>query len=122
MKITRDEKTRLLKKLCENMQKIDPLELPALAYQLFSLCSSAAQIFIPLFSLNHYFHNNYYRKVFSDLASEQTNFDSIEEFSEKELSEAQDTILYHLSTCTEFNFSENQIVTQFRVFVEEVFA
>lgn len=115
MKITRDEKTRLLKKLCENIQKFEPLELPALAYQLFSLCSSAAHVFIPLFSFNHYFHNNYYKKVFSDLASEHTNFDSIEEFSEKELCEAQDTILYHLSTCTEFNFSETNIVNQFRV-------
>lgn len=39
------------------------------------------------------------------------------EFSEKELCEAQDTILYHLSTCTEFKINEKEMVNQFRVSV-----
>lgn len=39
----------------------------------------------------------------------------VEDFSEKELREAQDTILYHLSTCTEFKINEKEMVNQFRV-------
>lgn len=37
------------------------------------------------------------------------------EYSVKDMCEAQDTILYHLSTCTEFKINEKEMVNQFRV-------
>lgn len=138
MKISKDEKILVLKKLCENVRKLPPNELPTLAYQLFSLCTSASLAIIPIFSFNEYFHRHYYRKKFTEMGSEQTNYDSIGEknliglvamfcnfnfyshntdnYSEKELREAQDTILYHLSTCTEYKINEKEMVNQFKVF------
>lgn len=76
MPISKDEKMKVLRKLCENLQKLQPLELPALAYQLFSLCNTAALITIPILSLNRYFHRNYYARIM-DTSSEQSNPDSI---------------------------------------------
>lgn len=97
--------------------------------QIFSLCANATEVIVPIFSLNDYFHRKYYKKVFGVTCNEQSDpntsgkyelemnertekstllmkcpFDSFAvEFSgEKELSVAQDTILGHLSICTEF--------------------
>lgn len=77
MNISKDEKTMVLKKLCENIGNLEPSDLPTLSFQLFSMCTSASQVIIPIFSLNNYFHRNYYKKVFSEMCSEQTNQDSI---------------------------------------------
>lgn len=115
MDISRDDKLRIVKKLCEHIHKMQPDELPSLSYQLFSLCTTSSHLIVPILNINEYFHRNYYKRAFSELTSEQTAFDSIEEFDEKELREAQDTILYHLSTCTEFKFTEKEILNQFRV-------
>lgn len=79
MNISKDEKTMVLKKLCENIVNLEPNELPTLSFQLFSMCTNAAQVITPIFSLNHYFHRNYYKKVFGNLCSEQSNVDSIGE-------------------------------------------
>lgn len=83
MNISRDEKTMVLKKLCENIVHLEPHDLPTLSFQLFSMCTNAAQVIIPIFSLNNYFHRNYYKKVFGEMCSEQTNLDSIGEQKRK---------------------------------------
>jgi len=53
------------------------MELPALCFQLFSMCSTASQLIIPLLALEKYFYRNYYKRLFSDMCSNSTNLDSI---------------------------------------------
>lgn len=83
MNISKDEKTMVLKKLCEKISNLQPNDLPTLSFQLFSLCTNAAQVIIPIFSLNNYFHRNYYKKVFGEMCSEQSNTDIIGENCER---------------------------------------
>lgn len=121
------------------MNKLEPTEIPAYAYQLLSLCTSASLMLIPLYGFNQYFHRHYYNKICNEMESEQSNCDTIgklidvflfieiylsslilifviyvEPFSDKEIMEAQDTVLYHLSTCTEFCLTERDVITHFR--------
>lgn len=67
----------MINKLCDPLLKFPPTEVPALAYQLFSLCTTASLLLIPLFAFNHYFHQHYYKKVSIEMDSDQTNYDSI---------------------------------------------
>lgn len=59
------------------MQLLAPSELPALTYQLFSICATASQVIIPILALEKYFHRFYYKKLFADMNSNTTDFDSI---------------------------------------------
>lgn len=45
----------------------------------------------------------------------------LDNFTEKELCEAQDTVLYHLGNCSEFCISERDIITYFRVWSTEIY-
>lgn len=112
--MTKDERTIIIGKICENMQKLDPMELPALAFQLFSMCNTPTLIIIPIFGFEKYFYKHFYKKLFSNLDSETTDFDSIDTHSDNEYRESEETILYHLSGCTEFRVSEKEIVTIFK--------
>lgn len=131
----------MLNKLCEGLLKLEPQELPTLAFQLFTLSSTPAQLMIPLISLNQYFQTYLYKKQLDQSPdSEPLNFDSIGEcqmiqllfhsnaiytnvcilfqadrFSDNDLVSAQNTILYHLSNCSEYKISEKEMVQQFRV-------
>ena len=67
----------VLTKFSGALQSLAPTELPALAYQLFSICNTAAQIIIPIFAFEKYFHRFYYKKLFADMHSNSTDFDSI---------------------------------------------
>lgn len=80
MPISKNEKALVLKKLCENLMKLEPQELPTLAFQMFTLSTTPVQLMIPLISLNQYFQKNLYRKQLEQSSeSEPLNFDSIGE-------------------------------------------
>lgn len=78
MPISKNDKVLVLNKLCENLMKLDPQELPTLAFQLFTLSTTAAQLMIPLISLNQYFQKYLYQKQLDQSSdSGSVNFDSI---------------------------------------------
>lgn len=77
MKLTNDEISTVLTKFCCNLNKLSPTEIPALSFQLFSLCATASQIIVPLIALDKYFYKHYYKKLYADMESDSTDFDSI---------------------------------------------
>ncbi|KAM7345711.1 Fanconi anemia complementation group I [Cochliomyia hominivorax] len=115
--LTPAETVTVLNKFTGCMQSLAPDALPALAFQLFSMCSTASQIIIPILAFEKYFHRFYYKKLFSDMNSNSTDFDSIDAFSDKELREAEETILHHLNYCTQFKINEIQMTIVLRNFL-----
>lgn len=117
MPMLKNDKVLVLNKLCENLLKLEPQELPTLAFQLFTLSTTPAQLMIPLISLNQYFQKFLYEKQLDQLSSdsELLNIDSIDRFSDSDLLAAQNTILYHLSNCSEYKIGEKEMVQQMRV-------
>lgn len=81
MPITKEERISILGKLCLSMQSLNAGEVGPLAFQLFTLSNTAQLIIIPIIGFQKYFHKNYYKQVYSDLASESTDVDSIGKFS-----------------------------------------
>lgn len=77
MPITKEERVSILGKLCLSMQSLNAAEVGPLAFQLFTLSNVAQLITIPIIGFQKYFHKNYYKQVYSDLASESTDLDSI---------------------------------------------
>lgn len=78
MPITTEERTTILKKFAETLQKLKPNELPPLANQLFSLTTSVPLVLMVLFSFQKYFHKFYYKKIFNDMQTDSiTETDSI---------------------------------------------
>lgn len=77
LKLTDAERLTVLNKFAGALQELSPMELPALCFQLFSMCNSASQLIIPLLALEKYFHRNYYKRLFSDMCSNSTDLDSI---------------------------------------------
>ncbi|XP_050081873.1 Fanconi anemia group I protein isoform X2 [Anopheles aquasalis] len=115
--LSRDETATFVTKISDSIKQIEPLELPPLAFQLFHVClKSPSQLIVPLMALEKYFHKNYYKKVLSTANSDTTDFDSIDRYSDNEIREAEETILYHLSNVTEFRLDETQTVAMFKPF------
>lgn len=77
MNLSNTELLTVLNKFSGALQELSPMELPALCFQLFSMCNSASQLIMPLLALEKYFHRNFYKRLFSDMSSNSTNFDSI---------------------------------------------
>lgn len=77
MPVSKNEKSLILNKLCESLMELDPQELPTLAFQLFTLSSTPAQLMIPLISLNQYFQKYYYQKLLDESKSDRIDYDSI---------------------------------------------
>lgn len=75
--MTKETRSRVINKICDPILKLEPTEIPALAYQLISLCKSAALVLIPLYAFNQYFHRHCYKKIYADMDSDQSNYDSI---------------------------------------------
>lgn len=99
----------MLKKFCNKLQQLIPPELPSLAYQLFTLSKTASHVTTVILAFQEFFHLNYYQRLFSELESNSTDVDSIDNFSEKEIRESEETILHHLSYCTQYKISEIQV-------------
>uniref|UniRef100_A0A2M4A8X9 Fanconi anemia group i protein n=1 Tax=Anopheles triannulatus TaxID=58253 RepID=A0A2M4A8X9_9DIPT len=115
--LSRDETATFVTKISDSIKQIEPLELPPLAFQLFHVClKNPGQLIVPLMALQKYFHKNYYKKVLSNANSDTTDFDSIDRYSDTEIREAEETILYHLSNVTEFRLDETQTVAMFKPF------
>ncbi|XP_033247980.1 Fanconi anemia group I protein homolog [Drosophila miranda] len=106
----------VLNKFSGALQELSPMELPALCFQLFSMCQNASQLIVPLLALEKYFQRNYYKRLFSDMSSNSTDFDSIDPFSDKELREAEETILHHLNYCTMYKLTEKHLAVMLRNF------
>ncbi|EDV59451.2 Fanconi anemia group I protein homolog [Drosophila erecta] len=117
MNLSSGEILTVLNKFSGVLQELSPMELPALCFQLFSMCSTASQLIIPLLALEKYFHRNYYKRLFSDMCSNSTNLDSIDSFSDKELREAEETILHHLNYCTMYKLTEKHLAIMLRNFL-----
>ncbi|XP_039486307.1 Fanconi anemia group I protein [Drosophila santomea] len=117
MNLSSGEVLTVLNKFSGALQELSPMELPALCFQLFSMCSTASQLIIPLLALEKYFHRNYYKRLFSDMCSNSTNLDSIDLFSDKELREAEETILHHLNYCTMYKLTEKHLAIMLRNFL-----
>uniref|UniRef100_A0AAG5DEU5 Fanconi anemia group I protein n=1 Tax=Anopheles atroparvus TaxID=41427 RepID=A0AAG5DEU5_ANOAO len=117
LSLLRDETSIFVTKISDSIRQIEPLELPPLVCQLFHVClKHSSLLVIPLMALQRYFHKNYYKKVLSNENSDTTDFDSIDRYSDSEIREAEETILYHLSNVTEFRVDEAQIVSMFKPF------
>ncbi|XP_017093956.2 Fanconi anemia group I protein homolog [Drosophila bipectinata] len=116
MNLSNAELLTVLNKFSAALQELSPMELPALCFQLFSMCNSASQLIMPLLALEKYFHRNFYKRLFSDMCSNSTNFDSIDSFSDNELREAEETILHHLNYCTMYKLNEQNLVIMLRNF------
>ncbi|XP_030375244.1 Fanconi anemia group I protein [Scaptodrosophila lebanonensis] len=117
MQLSNEERLTVLNKFAGALQEQTPMELPALCFQLFSMCSSAGQLIIPLLALEKYFHRYYYKRLFADMCNNSSDLDSIDSYSEKELREAEETILFHLNCCTMYTLSEQQLSIMFRNFL-----
>ncbi|XP_073845314.1 Fanconi anemia complementation group I [Musca autumnalis] len=115
--LTAGETLIVLNKFSGCLQSLSPDALPALAFQLFSMCTTASQIIIPILALEKYFHRFYYKKLFDDMSSNSTDFDSIDAFSDRELREAEETILHHLNYCTQYKITEVQMSIVLRNFL-----
>ncbi|XP_055381041.1 uncharacterized protein LOC129611763 [Condylostylus longicornis] len=109
LKLDENEIVNALSKFCKYLQKVSPAELPPLAFQLFCMCQTASHLIIPILALQKYFHHYYYKKLFTDLESEASGLDSIDLYAEKDLREAEETILHHLNFCTRFRISEEEV-------------
>uniref|UniRef100_A0A182NAX4 Uncharacterized protein n=1 Tax=Anopheles dirus TaxID=7168 RepID=A0A182NAX4_9DIPT len=115
--LSRDETSLFVTKISDSFKNIAPLELPPLACQLFHVCLKFPSLLVvPLMALQKYFHKNYYKKILSNANSDTTDFDSIDQYSDSEIREVEETILYHLSNVTEFRVDETQTVTMFKPF------
>ncbi|KAI8035735.1 hypothetical protein M5D96_011485 [Drosophila gunungcola] len=101
MNLSSAEILTVLNKFSGALQELSPMELPALCFQLFSMCSTASQLIIPLLALE----NN------------STNLDSIDSYSDKELREAEETILHHLNYCTMYKLTEKHLAIMLRNFL-----
>uniref|UniRef100_A0A182JNR2 Fanconi anemia group I protein n=1 Tax=Anopheles christyi TaxID=43041 RepID=A0A182JNR2_9DIPT len=115
--LSRDETSIFVTKISDSLKNVEPLELPPLACQLFHVClKHPTLLVVPLMALQKYFHNNYYKKVLSNENSDTTDFDSIDRYSDSEIREAEETILFHLSNVIEFRVDEAQTVAMFKPF------
>ncbi|XP_059610608.1 Fanconi anemia group I protein [Phlebotomus argentipes] len=114
MAMTKEERETVMKKLCDALPAITPSEIPSMAYQLFSLSKSPTLLIMPILSLQKYFNSFFYQKMYEDLESNTTSCDSVEEHSDKEMRNFEETVLYHLSGVTEFSMTEREIVASFR--------
>ncbi|XP_052893741.1 Fanconi anemia group I protein [Anopheles moucheti] len=115
--LSKDETSIFVTKISDNLKNIEPLELPPLAYQLLHVCLKYPSLLvIPLMALQKYFHKNYYKKLLSTENSDTTDFDSIDRYSDSEIREAEETILFHLSNVVEFRIDETQTVAMFKPF------
>lgn len=112
--ITKEEREKVMKKLCEALPKITPAEVPSLAYQLFSLCKNPTLLLMPILNLQRYFNTFHYQKVYDDVQSNTTDFDEADIHSDKEMRNFEETVLYHLNNITEFSMTEKEIVATFR--------
>uniref|UniRef100_A0A182Y8A9 Fanconi anemia group I protein n=1 Tax=Anopheles stephensi TaxID=30069 RepID=A0A182Y8A9_ANOST len=115
--LSKDETSIFVTKVSDSLKNIEPLELPPLACQLFHVClKHPSLLVIPLMALQKYFHKNYYKKLLSNENSDTTDFDSIDRYSDSEIREAEETILFHLSNVVEFRIDEAQTVAMFKPF------
>ncbi|KAL9917468.1 Fanconi anemia complementation group I [Glossina fuscipes fuscipes] len=117
LQLSANEITVVVNKFCGYVQSLAPMALPALAYQLFSICSTASQIIVPILALDKYFYRFYYKKLFADMNSNSVDFDSIDKYSDKEMREAEETILHHLDLCTQIKITEQQMCAVLRNFI-----
>uniref|UniRef100_A0A1B0A204 FANCI solenoid 1 domain-containing protein n=1 Tax=Glossina pallidipes TaxID=7398 RepID=A0A1B0A204_GLOPL len=69
LQLSANEITVVLNKFCGYIRSLAPMTLLALAYQLFSICSTACQIIVPISALGKYFYRFCYRKLFADMNS-----------------------------------------------------
>nr|XP_019560353.2 LOW QUALITY PROTEIN: Fanconi anemia group I protein [Aedes albopictus] len=117
VQLSKDETTLAVGKICDAIRGFEPLEIPALSFQLFHLCLKYSSLLVlPIYALQKYFHKHYYKKMLSNDGGDSTDFDSIEPVSDKEIREAEETVLYHLSNVTEFRLDESQVVAMFKPF------
>lgn len=144
MPISKEERSKILGKFADCLQELEPTELPPLANQLFSLTTNVQLVLMVLFSFQKYFHKFYYKKLFTDMETDSmTESDIIGEYfmnrfrctlecltkwicvldpyphSEKDIREAEETILYYLSKSSQYNLTEDQIVANCRVSIKE---
>uniref|UniRef100_A0A1A9WN60 Fanconi anemia group I protein n=1 Tax=Glossina brevipalpis TaxID=37001 RepID=A0A1A9WN60_9MUSC len=117
LQLSTGEITTVLNKFSGYIQSLTPDALPSLAYQLFSMCPTPFEIIIPILAFEKYFHRFYYKKLFADMNSNSTDFNSIDAFSDGEIREAEETILHHLNYCTQFKFNEKQVHIALRNFI-----
>lgn len=73
--MSKEEKSKILLKVCDNLDEMEPTELPPLANQLFMLATNASLIMIPIYGFNRYFQKHFYKP--SDMDSDVTDYDSI---------------------------------------------
>lgn len=113
--LTKEQLTKLLAKLCESLRNVEANEIPALAYQLFSLAKSSSLMVIPLIGLNKYFYLYHYKGLFSEMDSEASDYDLIEEAPFRNVRDAEETVLYHFQTITKYSPIESNLINAFKV-------
>uniref|UniRef100_A0A0A1WLN6 Fanconi anemia group I protein homolog n=1 Tax=Zeugodacus cucurbitae TaxID=28588 RepID=A0A0A1WLN6_ZEUCU len=110
------EVNAVLNKFGGLVQSLTPIDLPPLAFQLFSICSTCTEVMILVLAFDKYFYRFYYKKLFADMESNSSDYDSIDSYSDKEMREAEETTLYHLNYCTQYKIGETQMCAILRNF------
>lgn len=108
--LTKQQLETLLIKICKNLKSSNHNELAAISFQIFELsmlCPS--YMIVPLLSLNSYFHEKRYIKLYNEMNSE-SDLDSIEETSDRGIVEAEETVIFHFKTVTEYTCIEKNLV------------
>lgn len=78
LQLSKDETTLAVGKICDAIRGFEPLEIPALAFQLFHVCLKYSSLLVlPIYALQKYFHKHYYKKMLSNDGGDSTDFDSI---------------------------------------------
>lgn len=81
VQLSKDETTLAVGKICDAIRGFEPLEIPALSFQLFHLClKNSSLLVLPIYALQKYFHKHYYKKMLSNDGGDSTDFDSIGKF------------------------------------------
>lgn len=78
VQLSKDEVTLLVRKVCDVIRSFQPLEIPALSFQLFHVCLKYSSLLVlPIHALQQYFHKHYFKKLLSNDGCDSTDFDSI---------------------------------------------
>jgi Fanconi anemia group I protein len=114
IELTKEQMTKLLAKLCENLRNMDPSNVPGLAHQMFMLCKCSQLIIIPLLALNKYFYLHLYKDSFTELNSEMSDYDSIDRAPAENVQHAEETVIFHFQTVTKYTQIEKDLLAGFK--------
>ncbi|CAG9761584.1 unnamed protein product [Ceutorhynchus assimilis] len=105
MSLTKDQHTKIVKKLSCYIEKLSPQEVPPFIFQLIKLCKHQ-NIPMVFLKLQQYFNLKIYNNasfIFNKPSS--SNFDAIEDREDHDILEAESMVLFHIQTATSNDYN-----------------